>query len=288
MLWTVRRNPLVYPLGRRPGFDPNHVASKGRLLFSAIGSPIQCLFGGDRLPDPTWSGNPVNDVDSFLGPCRRYNRASLTQFDQFNNVDQTVQIGNNNNIVGLIFTQLNTNTGSPIITWGTNAGGPSFAIGLGFFNATLSFFWGGGGQSTFTDVVLNHPMFVGMSGNANPNSVMNVVIRDLATGQYLLKARNTAIGSGGGIVSDGHCVIGGDNPNQIPANGTTNGMKFGAFMLAAGTGSNNFLSLEDLITWAEDPWSYWYPRIPMPYYRAPTLYKLRPDGDVAIGNWTRG
>ena len=54
------RNPLAYPAGVAPGFDPTHVAAKNTLISGiAVGNTYVNLLTGKT---PTISGTPVFNV----------------------------------------------------------------------------------------------------------------------------------------------------------------------------------------------------------------------------------
>jgi len=270
MVWTVRRNPLDFPIGRRPGFDPSHLVVRSainkKIDHSFIATANECfidlLTGKAGTKTGAQAGGIANGLGRYVGP---YN-GNYTTFSSY-----TDAASNDPRTFAAILSVPSPDAGHAYVCSTSSTGGngqqidvhPSGFITFNDWSTNISSaigFFGGA------------PMFYAVSNAAGLGC--NAIGVNLITGQVATSFGNSFTGTS---TNDGTFTI-----MRGPGAGSST-LKFATLM-----SSRSAVSPQDLLAWAADPWSFWYPRVPMPYYRAPTLYKLRPDGDLAIGNWTRG
>jgi len=234
-LIRVSRNPLAYPCGVAPGFDPTHPAAPG-CVFSGVsdgGNFINILTGiiGALTATPT-----VN-IDGAIGASTRYTAAtdkstftiagpgsptgatiaSIFRLDSINNANQICIFDSSNSSLR---SHLTTALLEVAINTTANASNITLVAGVPYF-AAASF------------------------KNA---STLNFVATNLATGQISSQSRTTA--SSLSTTAATSLTIGNNVATGVPLKG----------ILAADMWAyNTFLSLSQLLAWASDPWSFWYP-----------------------------
>lgn len=119
--------------------------------------------------------------------------------------------------------------------------GVAFAYNVGSINAFVN---SGAVSHDFLSVALNVPYFVAIS--IDSSNTWNAVATNLMTGQIraATKFATATVPSAGTGICHGNSY----NHNQ-PLNG----------YLAVSMYSNKGMTLADMLQWAADPWSYWYP-----------------------------
>ena len=241
---TQYRNPLAYPAGIAPAFDPNHVGAAGGVCrFSAVpfwGNAVDILRGQPGVPTLI---SPA--VKNLLGPAIDNSNAGSdagTIFAGHSTNNDTVAT-----LAGFIYW---TTNGSPAIMFtssSTALAGASLCTGAGALPAQLFLQVNNGTirivMPSFT-FVANRSYFVAISFNA---ANVNFVTTDLVTGKI---ETGTAAFSGTLTAPNGTYSIGGAAGLSARA---TNGF-LGPIMF-----STAFLSLPALRQWAADPWSFWFP-----------------------------
>lgn len=235
---TQYRNPLAFPAGYAPGFDPNHVAAE-RCILSAIvsnGGAKNILNGvvGTLVTSPTAS------VHGIMGPCNKFNNAT-TDAVTF----ATGTIANSNITLAAIFTPttllsrgiLSTGSGNGVHLR-TNASNSNFGVRYYGF-VTL--------DSGFT-AAANTPYFYAFTASRDSGAWDHRhVICNLSSGKMYF---TEIIGTAGAAATDGSSIMVG---NADAASSSYDGR------IACAMISKKYSSLQSLIAWAADPWSFWYP-----------------------------
>jgi hypothetical protein len=236
MLLFRSKNPLVYPGDRLPGVDYSHPAAGSRLVISAVsGTTAGAFYRIDRAVACTFTNSPTSKIDAAIGPS-------------FFGVNQ----GTAATTLAATAGNINTCTTAYIIRWGGTDGTNNQIIGTTAGN-TQADTDGQPGSNFGTGTVVEggviiptgDPCFLVRSGNA-PISKQNWLVCNLRTGKI---SQNTAATSGTGSSSGSTAIIG------------TSGSHLNGFAgsIAAVMCSNAFLSPAQLLQWAQDPWSFWYP-----------------------------
>lgn len=171
------RNPLVYPAGLAPGFDPSHVASVNPIISTVAqgGSHINILTGG--LPSST-VGSPTAAINGLAGPGMN---CPASAYRGFTNSIPLLSINGPLTLAGIFF---NNNATADRALIGIGTANPGWSLVCGAANNYI--FIGGFGQwiSTFTTVAGGTYFFVG-SANA---TAANFALTNLTTGQIQIKA----------------------------------------------------------------------------------------------------
>jgi hypothetical protein len=246
---TALRDRLTYPAGIAPGFDPSHVAARST-LFSAVSygtsNLINILTGQPGVPVDNGFGPPTAIVD-HAGPGIDLINGNATQFPGFYTTPPTWQT------VGLIMTtpdaSVINNPGvfHPVFSNGAPSTGNEFCLCLFQPNGPAWNSWGGSsGCNTNIPMPGDTPIFLASSFNIATGEML-AVMTNLRTGQIFF---DQAIGVVGGSYtpSDGTLHIGAFNRNS--------GRSVAAVMHSA-----DKVSRSQMLAWAEDPWSFWYPRV---------------------------
>ena len=233
----VGRNPLAFPDGFSPGIDYTHPAAKGIRFFSGIaltGNFISLTGGG---APGTIAGAPTSGLDGAIGPNTAFAASTANiQFSGFFTINDPSQT------IACIFIMTSVAAGQKTMFSNTstiNTGYRLFVNGV-----TLE---GGAGTTTMVfsqNLSANTPYFAAMSlrsGNSN------AVITNLQTGVVRTSNIATAYTS----VTPSGAVIVGNAPTAAASN----------FKIAAVMTSPAYLSAAQLLAWANDPWSFWYPQI---------------------------
>lgn len=259
-----RTNPLAYPAGRLPGFDPSHVAAP-ICRFSGItagGGFVSCLNGARGVA----AGSPSSLQFGSLGPVTAFPNAGGA--DQYKFSGGPVVTDTIATLAAIFYLTTVSASAQSILQSSGIAGGLAIEA-----NATTGVFIisvvGAAVPSSGLALVANVPYFVAASVNQN-KPVQNYVIARLDNGQ--IKTATTAT-AGSASVNDGKVIIGNRTTNALPLLGG----------VAAAMYSGQFLSLQQLATWAADPWSFWYPQsaIDSFIFRAPSAASFVPA-------WARG
>lgn len=233
------QNPLAFPAGRAPGFDPTHVASRScspNFGFSGIasgggfvdlltgragtqaGAPAGVCFGGTG-PAITFTG--VTDAITFTGKnVGAFSSGTIAGIVQFNSIGANYQS---------VF-ELNSA--------GANLG----LLALRGVNHVLTIFTVADAPSTILPLA-GVPYF--LAASLLGGSMINYIVRNLATGALITQVVATGLsfaGTTGGVYKVGN------NAAQQTLGG-----------VAAAMFNRTFMSMAELIQWSADPWSFWYP-----------------------------
>lgn len=231
----LRQPPLIYRAGR-PGFDPSHPASNG-IRFSGIS--VGKNFNNLLSVPPTGTASGTSSVvDGLIGLATKFSGSNhFVKFTgQSTANDQAAT-------VGCIF-RFNTLSGTPVLF--ANAATTATGYALQINSSGAAFFYnnasGTTGASSF-DLAAGNAYFIGASFNS---SVANFVLANLQNGQ-VFSSSSTGM-STANTAPDGNYLIGSDQFSNSSASS-----------IAAIMVNSNLMSIPQLMQWAQDPWSFWYP-----------------------------
>jgi hypothetical protein len=253
-----RQNPLAYPAGVAPGFGPTHMASapgnsQYNGVFSCCALPNGNMYSVKQGTPGSITGTPTTNIDGRAGPLLKLaTSASYLQFGNQPNVPSTVTqhtmavivgAGGASNDAWIVTESIsNSNSGGFAFFW--NAGTPAIQIQRGGLNISMTnYVWTAG-----------HTYFVVVSGNA---SLVNFLQLDLVNGKIITQVVATGL-SGGSFTTANTYSVGG---RQGQALGCPDGIA------AAMANINLYLSMPQLLQWAQSPWDFWYPQV-----RAPLMF----------------
>jgi hypothetical protein len=241
------RNKLIYPAGATPGFDPTHPAAQGIVSghgFAGVASNngFANLVNGAR---GTLNTSPTSGIIGAIGPgllCDSGNKSAtfagnLAANDTAFTVAGIVQ---HTSIGGNFYLLSNTGT-----------------TGKGFYfghssSSQISFTFNGGGSTLGTPglaYAANTPYFIAASAiQSGANYIFHSAIKNLLTGAITTTA-TTQVSTGPAAASDGTYMVG----------NTPSGFQSLHGYIAAAMFAPSFLTRQQLLRWAEDPWSFWYP-----------------------------
>jgi hypothetical protein len=234
-------NPLVYPGGRaRPGFDPSHPASSGVINgngFSGIASGanfVNLLNGAKGTP----ANGPTSTLDGRIGPS-----AVFTATGAQATYSTPLAVVNNSTTSAAILVCSAFNAGGG--TWfihGTFVGHYN-GFGITSAGALQAYDKDGGSKSSTFSLSLNVPYLIIVSKNS---ATVNFLAVRLDNGSL---QTSTASGFTTVSVSDGLYTIGcfAGSSGQIDAS------------MATCMYGTSYLSMPQMLAWASDPWSFWYP-----------------------------
>jgi hypothetical protein len=245
-----RPNLLGYP-GTLPGFDLSHPASSTFVRGAATPLQVGVLFsavsatGSGNLIDifhgkpSTLVGSPTSSIDPVIGPGTNFpsstTRATFTG----------PTLGSVGTTIAFILKVNGTPSG-----YGTLCSWSVANQGL-FIRSTraLDFYPFGDNLSTFT-LSVGVPYFVVVTalGNATASSgIINFFAENLNTGQV---SSNTITGVNFNLLNTVPTI-------DVGSDGTAG---FSNCTIAAIMYSQNYMSMKQVVQWAQDPWSFWYPQ----------------------------
>lgn len=225
----IWRNPLAFPTGRRPSFDPTHIAAPP---LNAPAWASAAVVGNNFLELPSLSAptgtQPAYSTDGILGPVGVFN----------NNAFLTLTYPSSGAAPGVVAAIFRPTTSSPVAVMGQ-----TYGISI----TSTSIFMSGNSQGDVIGVtvpaVLNVPFFFAASSTGS-SGVTRAVAVNLNTGQIYTSTGLAGIGVAG---------------NKAFHLGGFSGNSFVGSIAAAFLGQGYSLSLSQLLAWAQDPWSFWYP-----------------------------
>lgn len=237
MLILPRRNPLAYPAGVAAGFDPNHAASRGVVRFSGVakdGSFVDVRNGMSA----TIATSSKSSINSIIGPIS----TKASYFSGAANSDKRF-------ILAAIFSPQATDGFDREIlkTSSTAATGVTLRNSAALLKSARPAL-DVPGVATFRapETPTFGPIFAGVYSQPSSSLDSFFVLADLRTGRvYTHKFTSYSYGV---AASDGTFVVGDDN---------SVGDQFG---IAAAMYGNGSITLQEMIAWASDPWSFWYPQ----------------------------
>jgi len=230
------RNVLIFP-GGRPGFNPTHIASKNA-IFSGVAAGTNVIDILSGLAG-TVTGAITSNIDSIIGPntsiAQQTNEHILFPVaqSQIDTSGTMAVIGTDLNIGAIAF--------SFPFSVGSASSGPGVLINsTGAVNWNN---WNGSNPTASVTISLTSPYFIAMSMNT---ITCNILALNLHNGQILT-------GTSASVSQDTHNtnIVWGDSNALNQINGS---------FIAAAMYSTSYLTLPQLITWAQAPWDFWYPQ----------------------------
>lgn len=233
-LW---RNPLAFPAGRKPGFDPTHPAAAG-CRFSGIATAngfISLLNAAIGVQ----TGASTFSIDGALGPSVTTATSSYLTVT----LPGTFAAATQGTMAAIYRPTSSTDS------WAFNSVGG--LNGVGYSSTAFQVLIGNGSTTGSIVAVSGAPYFVVASWiNA---STLLFVVTNLSNGEIATQTTTTTRTNGS---ADTGITIG----NRTSGSRNVSG-------LAAVAYTNVFLSLTQLLAWAADPWSFWYPDTPQFDYK---------------------
>lgn len=237
---SKRPSPFIFP-GGSPGFDPNHPASRG--LSAGKGLSVIAVNGNIvnllNAKIGAITGSPTKTIKSVIGPATNFpNSATVqTQFSGFSTAALPAGITQAGIV---IFDSVTSNTFATIID-----SAPTGTLNLlGMTSSNVVGQYSQGQIDTTFVPIVGVPYFIAASLK-NSSLVCTFVITNLLTGKVFTQAVTCPIAA---TTPTATCVIGGSQA-AYPLFGS----------LAAAMYSRTVLSPAELLAWANDPWSFWYP-----------------------------
>ena len=232
---TLRQSPLIYH-GGRPGFDPVHPASNG-IRFSGVASNKDFINLLATPPLGVATGSSLV-VDGLIGQAAKFSGfGHWVKFSgQSTANDQAATVG--------CILRLNALSGTPTIFASAATTATGYALQINSSGAMTFYNNASGitGASSFS-LIAGTAYFLGGSYNSG---VANFVAVNLQNGQ--IQTSSTTGMSTANTAPDGAYLIGSD---QF---GNSSASSIAAIMV-----SSNLMSIQQLLQWAQDPWSFWYP-----------------------------
>lgn len=232
-MFMVRRNPLSFPAGSKPGFNPAHPMA-GLARFSAIanGGGAEELINGIRS---TMTGTPSSTILS----TGLANACSGSPSNAFNFVSR-YSAADTSGTIAVIVQCPTLGTAMKLIQTGTSAGSNLNISSGGVFqcsDVTTT------NKSSGITLSANVPYFLVCSFNS---STTNFLVKNLNTNIITTASPGTPFlnpGAPGGSYQYG---FGPSDSGPVR-------------YLFAGMFAGRFHTFPELFSWANDPWSFWYP-----------------------------
>lgn len=231
----LSRNELAFPSGTASGFNPSHVgAPNTRMSCVAQGGSFLNLI--NNKIGVVSAGAPAQAMHGIIGPVTKF-AATTDAITLTGSGGINFASGSNNFTLACITTVSAASVNTNIFITGV-----SFRANLQIGSASNHFFVNVAGGSNIDSgiaAVVNQPVF--FAASVNPGGT-NFVVKNLLSGAVQTgTGATTAVGG----TSDGNYVFGG-SPS---VNGT----------VAAAMASASSMGMAQLLAWADDPWSFWYP-----------------------------
>lgn len=247
----LKRRGLAFPGGLRPRFDSNHPASAGispghGLCAIAQGNTFINLLNAAKATIIT--GTPAAAMDGLVGPACYVGSGGST--DTLNFTGNSTATDNNVTLAA-IWRQVGTpGIDGLYVTTGVSSGwGMNFSHSSGSNDLTaINLLTAGWDDSGFV-ITAGHAYFGAVSVSISGTGSAAWVLVDLNTGvASFYGAPDFTIGWASAGSSVGSYAIGGNGAEGAPL------AKIAAVMWAP-----TCLTAPQLLAWAADPWSFWYP-----------------------------
>lgn len=239
---TQYRNPLAYPAGVAPGFDPGHVAARNT-RFSGVAYAGGVINVQKGAPPSTITGTPTAGIDGVIGSYASHTSTASHDFDGLSIA---------NDIPSFTFAtilQVNTLGGAAnniylnSVAYGTG--------GIAFYLSTTGELKAdnpGPYQTIASGLTLavDIPYFIIFMGRTSGASGASVLVKNLRTGVVAKSGLFTNF-SASTAPSGTHRV--GNSTTAQPARSRIAAVMF----------SGSILSDAAAEMWADDPWPFWYP-----------------------------
>jgi hypothetical protein len=243
MLLFRSKNPLVYPGDRFPGFDPSHPAANG-CFFSGIAvsgqkNVINLISGSIGSAIVAVNSTPL---DGAIGPTILPNTAAGTTGGLSYSIASPATLPFTIAVIGRAPASVPASIQIFLTTTGTtNLQALTLMSTTGVLRATVN----NAAKLSALVPAAGRPFFAACSVTRSVAGSVLFVLAQLDTGQITTDSVN-------------------NNSTIIAGTGLRVGNSFSQLnsftgLIAAAMMSNAALTLNQLITWAADPWSYWYP-----------------------------
>jgi hypothetical protein len=234
------RDPLAFPAGLAPGYDQTHIAATPLMRFSAVAMGSGALIPVFKAGQTTVAGSSSASATRF-GPA--------VTFAAGNNANTYPAYAGTESpsafTMAVIFTPVAGTTGYVIQNCsGVSQGTPITGIYLS--SLTVNAIVDNGVQGPTFTLTGGVPYFLAMS-SVNGSSLVKGVATNLLTGQIL--TGSAASGPIQTTTSASYCV--GDSASGIGS---------AAMSVNAAMYSVAYMPPAALLAWAQDPWSFWYPK----------------------------
>lgn len=238
-------NTLAYPAGVAPGFDPTHPAAAASMGYGHGFSGIASSGGITNIltgKSGTLVGAPTAKVLA-MGPTINFGGGASTDAVTF--AGQSTINDTAITLAGIVVMDTNAGTTQSIIQ---NDFGSASGVGIRNNTGALQFYASslGSNLSPFFCFVVGVPTFFAVSVSGSLGTA-NFLSKRLDTGAVLTSSTTLAYSIT--RAPNGTYVVG----NSTSANQGCGG-SIGAVMFAP-----TFMSGQQLLKWADDPWSFWYP-----------------------------
>jgi hypothetical protein len=235
------RNKLVFP-GGLAGLNYAHPAALGiapNLGNSVVsrGGNLISLINGAPATMTVQSNGCVSTVLGNLGPVTgvpNFNASSYSWSGQ----STATPPGQTGALIG--FWPGVPSAGDSPMRWGINTGI------LTYTSSHFTFIWNGGLYDIGFAPVAGVPYFIAVSGCSS--TIVNMVVTNLKTGAINTFTSSTSIQAAAAF-SATPTVCNSGPGGSLPMQG----------YVAAAMWSPSFLSMAQLLAWARDPWTFWYP-----------------------------
>lgn len=280
------RNPLAFPAGRSPGYNPDHLIA-GRCFFSACAADNYYNRAVSQRASLANGNNTIQfGIDGTIGPwgkCSTVGFGNDANYFRYTGISGYKTDGDGFTVVSIQRTPPTADGFVAATVAVHKASFGSTGHGLIFFSSFgLNHIINSSG-STFSGITIDAdtPYFVASSNSwGSPGRAVGVV-RNLLTGKLQVatpQAPNTTSPSDIDVVN----IFAG---YQDTASSRGGNVKHAAVMF-----TNRFNDIDMLSRMSLEPWDFWYPpprpMRPRVYGGAIAVEFLRPDSDDADGSWT--
>lgn len=233
---TQYRNPLAYPAGYAPGFDPNHpCASRAEISAVASGAGYVDLLKGKK---GTIAGTILANIRGLIGPSADYN-ASTSNYVYFTGLHAGAM---DEGTFACVFMPIPGSGYNYMFSYGVTPGFHAYR----YNSSAIVLEWGfSSNVNTGLIPADNVPYFFAASYSVG--NFADAYLTDLRTGKVLTFYSATA---GTAITStSGSFYIG---TSEWDFQSPQNRIHSAAFM-------RSYTPRAAMLQWAADPWSFWYP-----------------------------
>jgi hypothetical protein len=250
----LRPNKLAFP-GTKPGLDRAHPAFIGLQQVAVVFQPngnFYDLKNGVRSNITPGAGQFANVVDSIIGPAMAPSASNTSA--NIINVPKALAGGNvYADIVSAIMRFPASALGAHAYLVTNNVTGNTIFLLYIPSGTTILTYADSGGSVNLLDFtpILGHPVFIAI---CNYNASVNWVVRSLLTGRTF-SGTVAAFSTITPDLSGSYLTVGNRDADYLrPATGSS----IAAVMYAESIPYQ--LSSRQLLQWADDPWSFWYPQ----------------------------
>lgn len=233
-----RASPLAYP-GRLAGFDPSHPAAGPVPRFSAIANGAN-FYNLIKSASGATVGSPTYVIDGGIGPAVQLLAASSQRasFAGQSIVQDTLIT------IAAIAVVLSASADKTSFLITTSTTGHGYSLGPNATNQLVFYTPNTGGGAVGPTLSLNVPYFCAVSFDG---SHVKFLAANLQNGQIQTSATTYTADN---AAPNGTYLIGRSASDAVQINA-----KIAAVMFSA-----QFMTPQQLLAWAADPWAFWYPR----------------------------